>query len=532
MNKRSIVVKYFENIADKFQDYLTDEAAIIKNGFAEKIFFPVNQKEVTDIVLEASSTKTPITISGGGTGLSGGRVPLGGWIIATDEMRRINNNDQELWFDPETKIEYGVNLQTIDEANALLTVPVSMTIQSIQNYVREKGWFFPPDPTERSAFIGGAVNTNASGARTFHYGPTREWTQGLKVVLVNGTSLELNRSQNDGTITEDSILITHNDSIIRIPRPKYNLPKTKKNVAGPVINDNSDVIDLFIGTGGLFGITTEITLKLIREPNEIVSIFVFCKTMDQVYSIIEECQKNRRFNKFPNALAVEFLDKRAIEIMRTADETISQENEALMILEQHADTADELEDAIIHWSEFFDNLHIEDTRVALTYSEIVVFKKLRHMVPETINSIVKQHGQAKIGSDYAVPEEFLTEYFELAFKIGKKFEKFQDSISPLDGKPGYALWAHAGDTHLHLNLIPRTDHETIIGKDMVIELIKKTVELGGSIAAEHGLGKKTFGGKPALYYQLGDKGIQEIVKMKFALDPDNLLNRGNLIGLN
>ena len=155
MKKRSTVVKYSENVADKFQDYLTDEAAIIKNGFAEKIFFPVNHGEVMKIVLEASNTKTPITVSGGGTGLSGGRVPLGGWIIATDEMRRIEHNDLELWSDPETKIEYGVNLQNSDETNSLLTVPVSMTIQSIQNFVRERGWFFPPDPTERSAYIGG-----------------------------------------------------------------------------------------------------------------------------------------------------------------------------------------------------------------------------------------------------------------------------------------------------------------------------------------------------------------------------------------
>ena len=375
--------------------------------------------------------------------------------------------------------------------------------------------------------LGGAINTNASGARTFHFGPTREWTQGLKVVLMDGTSLELNRSENNGIITDDSILIYQNDSIIEVPRPKYKLPITKKNVAGPVIKYNSDVIDLFIGTGGLFGITTEVTLKLIREPKQIVSIFVFCKTMKQVYSIIVECQKNRRSNKFPNALAVEFIDKRAIDIMRTADATISQNIEALMILEQHADSTNELEDAIMYWSEFFDNLDIEDTRVALTYSEIVVFKKLRHMIPETINSIVKQYGQSKIGTDYTVPEQYLIEFFEFAFEIGDKFEKYLESIYPLRGKPGYALWAHAGDTHIHLNFIPRNAQETTIANEMVIELIKKTVQLGGSIAAEHGLGKKTYAGKPALYYQLGKEGIE----MKLSLDPNNLLNRGNLTGL-
>jgi D-lactate dehydrogenase (cytochrome) len=523
------LVKSFENVVERYQNYLTDEAAIVKDGHAEKIYFPNNESDVVEVLKEASNSSTPITISGGGTGLSSGRVPRGGWILATDDLKSIEDIRREKWTDPETKIEYGVLLKELDNEYAELNVPASMTIKAIQNYVREMGWFYPPDPTERSAFVGGTVNTNASGARTFKFGPTRDWIKGLKAVLIDGSKLTLNRDINQGTITDSEIFIEREGGQLKIPRPKYEIPKMMKNVAGPIIFDDSHVIDLFIGTGGLFGVTTEVVLKLQRPPKEIVSIFIFCKTSKQAYEIIKTSQKQRKMQKFPTPMAVEYLGKRPISIMHTVDETISLQNEALIILEQDANGEDSMDEAIAFWSELFEELNIEDTRVAQTHSEIENFKKLRHMVPETINSIVKHHGQSKIGTDFAVPEEYLEEYFELAFKIGKQFENYQNERLNLGDRPGYAIWAHAGDTHIHLNLIPRDDEESRKGKDMVLELIEKTVKWGGSIAAEHGLGKKVFGGKPALYHQLGEEGLEDIRKMKYYFDPNNLLNRGNLI---
>ncbi len=522
-------MKSYENVPDRFQNYLTDEAAIIKDGHADKIYFPTNRSEVIRVLMEGNNTSTPITISGGGTGLSSGRVPQGGWILATDDMKSIENINHEKWTDPETKIEYGVLLKEIDNEYAEFTVPVSMTIKAIQNYVREMGWFYPPDPTERSAFVGGTVNTNASGARTFKFGPTRDWIIGLKVVLIDGSTLDLNRNFNQGRITESEIIIERDNGYIKIPKPMYEIPKMMKNVAGPVIFKDSHIIDLFIGTGGLFGVTTEVVLKLQRPPKEIISIFIFCKTIKQAYEIIKTSQKQRKMKGFPTPMAVEFLGSRPISIMQTADETISLENKALIILEQDANNEDSLEEAIKFWSKLFEELEIKDTRVAQTHSEIENFKRLRHMVPETVNSIVKHHGQSKIGTDFAVPEEYLVEYFELAFEIGKKFENYQDERLNLDEDPGYAVWAHAGDTHIHLNLIPRDDEETIHAKTLILELINKTVELGGTIAAEHGLGKKQFDGKPALYYQFGQEGLDQIKGMKMAIDKSDLLNRGNLI---
>ncbi|OLS21072.1 MAG: hypothetical protein HeimC2_35090, partial [Candidatus Heimdallarchaeota archaeon LC_2] len=283
-------------------------------------------------------------------------------------------------------------------------------------------------------------------------------------------------------------------------------------------------------SGGLFGVTTQVTLKLIREPQEIVSIFVFCKTMEQVYSVIRVCQKNRESKSNPIAMAVEFLDLRAIKIMHEADNTLSLDNVALLIIEQDAESQDEMEEAIMYWIDLFEKYGIEETKVAQTSKEIEIFKKLRHMIPERINSMVKQNNQPKIGTDFSVPPQYLEEFFQLAKNYGEEFEKYQNNNIPMQNRIGYAIWAHAGDTHIHLNLIPRDEIETNYAKTLFLKFIKKTVELGGSIAAEHGLGKKKFDGKAALYYQYGQEGLDQIKAMKLAIDKFDLLNRGNLIG--
>ncbi|OLS21483.1 MAG: putative FAD-linked oxidoreductase [Candidatus Heimdallarchaeota archaeon LC_2] len=524
------MVKFFTDIKGQFSEYLSDEADLIKNGKASRIYFPKDSHEVKIILKEAFDSKTPVTISGGGTGLSGGRVPLEGWILATNNLKSINQADREMWTDPETNIEYGLKLNIINNRDARLIVPVSMTVKAIQNYTKEKGWFYPPDPTERTCFIGGNLNTNASGARTFKFGPTRNWIQSLEVILIDGTIFCLDRSISNGHITDKEIMINQNNKFLKIPRPTFKSPNVLKNVAGPLINNNSHVIDTFIGTGGLFGVTTQVTLKLIREPQEIVSIFVFCKTMEQVYSVIRVCQKNRESKSNPIAMAVEFLDLRAIKIMHEADNTLSLDNVALLIIEQDAESQDEMEEAIMYWIDLFEKYGIEETKVAQTSKEIEIFKKLRHMIPERINSMVKQNNQPKIGTDFSVPPQYLEEFFQLAKNYGEEFEKYQNNNIPMQNRIGYAIWAHAGDTHIHLNLIPRDEIETNYAKTLFLKFIKKTVELGGSIAAEHGLGKKKFDGKAALYYQYGQEGLDQIKAMKLAIDKFDLLNRGNLIG--
>jgi FAD/FMN-containing dehydrogenase len=130
------LAEYHENVEGNFPQYLDDESGIITDGFAERIYFPINEAQVQDVIQESLVHKTPITVSGAGTGIAGGRVPLTGWILATDKMRSISHIDADSWQDPETKQEYHVKLVSINETDAFLTVPISIPLKSIQAYLK------------------------------------------------------------------------------------------------------------------------------------------------------------------------------------------------------------------------------------------------------------------------------------------------------------------------------------------------------------------------------------------------------------
>ena len=521
-------MKYYDNVRERFPDYLNDESGIVKNSRAERIFFPETEQDIQNILKQANQAKTPVAISGGGTGISGGRVPLCGWIVATDKMTGLHsqapaNAEQWQWRDPETDRTYEVRLEKKDANSAVLTVPVAITIKAIQNLAREKGWFYPPDSTERSAFIGGNVVTNASGARTFKFGATRPWVTGMRVVLPQGEAVALSRSQGPYLADTPHIAIPGAPGYA-VPRPSYTLPQIDKNVAGPVLTAQSEAIDLFIGSEGLFGVISEVSLHLIKPPEEIVSLFIYCRDNQQAFRLIRMCQDQRRTQTTPIPMSVEFLDSRSLGFMREKGQVPDEAN-ALVILEQDVYSEDELFDSLEFYSDFCDDLGVIDTSVAENRAQIEKHKELRHTVPEAVNALVRKNGQSKLGTDYAVPEKSFKELFDYVFHLGDRFEAYQQS-----GQPGYAFWAHAGDNHIHLNLLPTTDKEAAYARELVLDLVKKVVGLNGTIAAEHGLGKKQLGGHPLLYYQYGDQGIADIRAMKEVLDPLHLLNRGNLIG--
>src|SRR5688572_1714570 len=135
---------------------------------------PETVEEVSDVLAEANRDRTPVTVSGAGTGTVGGRVPFGGVVLATDRLNRIKQ---------------------IDRANRLAVAEAGVILSDFQKAVESEGLLYPPDPTERGCFLGGTVATNASGARTSKYGPTRDYIHGLKVLLASGEVLELKRGK-------------------------------------------------------------------------------------------------------------------------------------------------------------------------------------------------------------------------------------------------------------------------------------------------------------------------------------------------
>jgi FAD/FMN-containing dehydrogenase len=158
---------------DEIQSFLTD-ASHMRDGRAERVVFPENADEVAEILRAATAEKTPVTVSGAGTGTVGGRIPFAGIVLATDKLKQIKSIVQ-------------------GDQGGRAIAEAGVTLSDLQRFVDSENLFYPPDPTERSCFLGGTIATNASGARTFKYGPTRAYVQRLKIVLATGDVIDLRR---------------------------------------------------------------------------------------------------------------------------------------------------------------------------------------------------------------------------------------------------------------------------------------------------------------------------------------------------
>ncbi|RKY91215.1 MAG: hypothetical protein DRQ01_08070 [Ignavibacteriae bacterium] len=174
----------------------------------------------------------------------------------------------------------------VDEQNRCAVVQPGVLLSDLEEAVKEKNLFYPPDPTEKSCFIGGNVATNASGARTFKYGPTRDYILELEIVLPDGEILTVKR--NDIFATDFLLTLkTTAGIIIKLELPDYKMPSIK-NAAGYYCKKNMDAVDLFIGSEGTLGIVTKIKLKLLPLPlNEISCILFFNSEKNALQFLIE-----------------------------------------------------------------------------------------------------------------------------------------------------------------------------------------------------------------------------------------------------
>src|SRR4026207_1243257 len=239
---------------DEMQSFLSD-ASFMRDSHADRIPLPETVEEVAEVLAAANRDRTPVTVSGAGTGTVGGRVPFGGGVLATDRPHHIK------------RIENG---RAVAEAGVILA--------DFQRAVDQKGLLYPPDPTERGCFLGGTVATNASGARTFKYGPTRNYIEGLKVVLASGEVRALRRGAK------------HLKNFPDIPIPTYHPPATRKNAAGYFVSPDMDAIDLFIGSEGTLGVICEIETRLIPKPEGLLSGVIFFAEESDVLALVAEAK--------------------------------------------------------------------------------------------------------------------------------------------------------------------------------------------------------------------------------------------------
>ncbi len=516
-------------IKEKYGIYMDDESHSF-DGTADELVFPTTENEIVAILRYANTRRIPVTVQGGRTGLTGAAVPLGGIALNLEKMNRILYVE----YDERTKMysvgaEPGVLLEDLVKAvstkslGSLRGRGTPSQERALERFLSEPCTYsFPVDPTETTAWLGGIVACNASGARTFRYGAVRDWVRRLRVALMNGDVLDIRRGEVRAEAGVFEIELS-NGHVIRLTLPTYKMPPTK-NAAGLYASPTMDLIDLFIGSEGILGVITLVELGIYCMPNNIMTVMAFFPSEDDAVGFVEDARRKDSpvkmdFLEYFGPEAVKMIRERAsgagiqVPAMRPDTQAI--------VFFQFSYTEAEMEDQVMALEEML-NRHgssSESSWAGTDRAELEKMKTVRHFVPETINATIAKrkqqyHDVHKIGTDMAVPDEALREYL-----------RFYRQVLDSQGME-YVIFGHIGNNHLHVNMIPRNNEEVKQGMDNYMLFAKKAVELGGTVAAEHGIGKLK---RAFLELMYGRTGIEQMQAVKRALDPLWLLNRGNMI---
>jgi D-lactate dehydrogenase (cytochrome) len=489
-----------------YDDYLRDESRRI--GTAESISFPTTEAEAVEAIAQVRARGGSITVQGARTGIVAGAVPQGGLALNLSRMAAIG--------DP-------VNDPVTGEAR--LTVQPGALLSSVQQALAGARLFFPPDPTETSASLGGMVACNASGAMTLQYGPTRCWVTGLRVVLADGDVLALRRGQCMAA-GRAFTLRTEGGREIAGTLPAYR-PPTVKSAAGYYVADDMDLLDLFIGMEGTLGIITEVELRLIRQPEHVIGVTTFLPSEEAALKFVRMLRGDLPgISRRP--VAIEFFNADALNLLRTARAehdafakipALKAHYSTAVYAEFHGDAPDPLDVALMETLEAMLALGASDEEAwcATTPRELETLKAFRHATPEAVNLRIDQRkwdvpALTKLGTDMSVPDAHLEAVMAL----------YRDSLTAAGLES--VIFGHIGNNHLHVNILPRTMEEYDRGKALYLDWARQIVALGGSVAAEHGIGKLK-GHLLELMY--GEDAINDMRALKRLFDPAGMLSPGN-----
>ena len=475
------------------QGFLEDTSNL-KTGHTPGVFFPETTDELSELLRGAVGEHRRFTIAGNGTGTTGGRIPLGDYVISMQKLDRIGKPVE------------------ISSEKALLTVQAGALLVDIQKKVEESGWFYPPDPTEKLCFIGSTIANNSSGARSFKYGSTREHIARILIVLPNGDLLDLSRGQ----CLADKNGMFH----LKLPvagslvfqRPQYRMPDTSKHNAGYFSEEGMDLIDLFIGSEGTLGIIAEADLMLITLTKSIISCLVYFRKLDDLFKFVS-LLKNPQNPVIPRA--IEFFDQHSLEFLASKYPEVPSRSCGAVFFEHETtpETEENDLDALFEQMESC-NAMTDESWMALDRDEQTRLREFRHALPLIVNDWLSRQQESKISTDMAVPEGTFRELFDF-YRTSCEEQGFI-----------YIIFGHIGNAHVHLNILPRNREEFLKAKSLYREFIAKVLSLGGTLSAEHGIGKLKAEYLVEMYHE---HGIQEMVRIKKSLDHSLILNIGNLI---
>jgi len=494
-------------LLDEHTGFLADESRYC--GTASTIAFPTTEDEIVEIIRAMQASHCPITVQGARTGITGGAVPSGGHVMNLSRMTTIS----PCRYDAARGEHY-------------VTVQPGTLLMDIRTAVESAGLFFPPDPTETSASIGGMVACNASGALSYHYGATRHWIRALHIVLANGSVLTLRRGECVATGRTFS-LVTQDGAEIAGVLPTYTMPHTK-NAAGYYVADDMDLLDLFIGMEGTLGIISEIELRLLPRPAAVVGLMLYFPTEAVALQFVHQLRASAH-----QPVALEFFDHQTLQLLRRSKAelpafsdlpTLRPHYHTAIYCEFHGTEEPAVEEEALSAAELAMALGVsdEDSWYAGTPRELHAQKLFRHAVPEAVNLLIDTRrktvpGLRKLGTDMSVPDHALDTVMAM----------YRQDLQATGLES--VLFGHIGNNHIHVNILPHSLEEYARGQALYLAWAERVVALGGSISAEHGIGKLKASFLPLMS---GTEAIEQMATLKACFAADGLFNPGNMLPCN
>lgn len=442
---------------------LTDETTLRAHGhdetedlvfMPEAVALPASTAEVAALVRICHEERIAVTVRGAGTGLAGGALPVhGGLVISMKRFDRILD---------------------IDERNFQVTVEPGVVTEILQNTLKDKGLFYPPDPSSRGwSFIGGNVSTNAGGPKAVKYGVVKDHVLNLEVVLPTGETI-------------------------------WTGANTLKNSTG------YNLTQLIVGSEGTLGIVTKIVLKLQPHPTQNLLMLVPFRSAESACAAVAAI-----FQAGVVPSGLEFMERSAIDwavrYLGDVNVPITDDVQAHLLIEVDGFHLDSLYADCEMITQVLENFDCGEILFADDDSTKTDLWRLRRNVAHAVkkNSIYKEE-------DTVVPRAELPRLLKTVKEIGAKYG-FES-----------VCYGHAGDGNLHVNILrgQLSEHawqvEVPKGIREIFEFVKS---VGGTISGEHGIG---WVQKPYLEIVFSEPELRLMRHIKQVFDPHGILNPGKI----
>ncbi|MEH0019186.1 MAG: FAD-binding oxidoreductase [Desulfobacter sp.] len=516
--------------SDTYADYLGDESRL--SGHAQSVSFPKDEAEVVDIFSQLRHQGIPVTVQGGRTGIAGGAVPSGGHLMSLLAMDRVLGMTRGRQGRFLVRVQPGLRLDSLHlqlESGRFGTEGWDRdSLAALEAFKQSGPYFWPPDPTEATATVGGIAGTDAGGPCAHLYGSAGDHIHAVRIMDPKGGVYDIRRGQ-------------YQVSPDRLPS---SLGKALAPASGTeTIAGDMDLLDLLPGSEGCLGIFLSMTLVLRPRPDEMWGILFFFNTLERAAGFIQAIGERGRIEgprhsgdgargAIARIAAADIMDRTTLDAVRKLKQTMTRLKRipepdpsagAGVYLEIHGGDTGGIEDMAGQLIETASDFGSDPDRslACSGASGLQQFRRFRVAAPEAVNMEIdrrRQHDSRilKLGTDMVFPGMALP---DLVRMYARDIEE-----NGLEA----ALFGHGLDRRLHVNILPRDYNDYCRGRDLVAAWAQAACGAGGSPVGEHGVGKlKTHLVGPACM----PERLAWQLRLKQAWDPRGLLNPGNWSGV-